>query len=214
LVQSLTPYPRNSTHVTLVALIRYNNFMTGKQLETATLAGGCFWCTEAVFRRLKGIETVHSGYAGGDMEDPSYEAVHGGDTGHAEAIQVTFDPTIISFRTLLDVFFATHDPTTLNRDGANIGEEYRSEVFYHTDEQKKITQEKMKELDEKGPYKDPIVTQVAPYSNFYPAEDEHDQFYEKNRNYGYCRIIIDPKIQKLLKEFSKEVKEEYKESAV
>lgn len=178
-------------------------------MEQATVAGGCFWCTEAVFRRLKGVEAVVPGYAGGEMETPSYEDVHTGQTGHAEAIQVTFDPKIISYKTLLDVFFATHDPTKLNRDGANVGTEYRSVIFYHSDEQKQIAEEVINELEKKGTYHAPIVTQITEYAHFYPAEEEHNKFYEKNRNYPYCRIIIDPKIKKLLKEFSKEVKEKY-----
>lgn len=180
------------------------------QLQKATLANGCFWCTEAVFQRLKGVENVTSGYAGGSMEEPSYEDVHAGDTGHAEAIQLTYAPEIISYETILKIFFATHDPTTLNRDGANVGPEYRSEIFYHDDEQKEIAERVKEELGSSGTYKDPIVTKISPYENFYIAEKEHLNFYNNNQNYPYCRIIIDPKIQKLLKEYSKEVKEEYK----
>jgi len=185
--------------------------MADKQtLETATFANGCFWCTEAVFQRLKGVETVISGYAGGTMENPSYEDVHNQDTGHAEAIQLTFDPHIIPYETLVQIFFATHDPTTLNRDGANIGPEYRSEIFYHTDEQKEIAEKVIQELNGSGQYKDPIVTKITKYVNFYPAEEEHKDYYERNPNAPYCRVIIDPKIHKLLEKFGKEIKEEYK----
>jgi peptide-methionine (S)-S-oxide reductase len=178
--------------------------------ETATFANGCFWCTEAIFQRVKGVSDVTSGYTGGNMEDPTYEAVHYNDTGHAEAIQCTYDPAIISYETLLRVFFATHDPTTLNRDGANVGTEYRSEIFYHTEEQKKTAEKMIQELDASGKYNDPIVTKISPYTTFYPAEAEHKNYYENNPNAPYCQVIIDPKIHKLLKEFGKQLKEQYK----
>jgi peptide-methionine (S)-S-oxide reductase len=180
-------------------------------LEKATLANGCFWCTEAVFQRLKGISDVHSGYAGGTMENPSYEDVHYKETGHAEAIQLSYDPTIISYETILHIFFATHDPTTRNRDGANVGPEYRSEIFYHTDEQREIAEQVKEELDKSGAYKVPIVTEISPYTSFYPAETEHENYYDKNPNAPYCRVIIDPKIRKLLQKYGKEVKDEYKQ---
>ncbi len=176
---------------------------------TATLAGGCFWCTEAVFKRVKGVGSVTSGYSGGEMKDPSYSLVSRGDTGHAEAIQITFDPKVISFEKLLDVFFATHDPTTLNRQGADVGTQYRSVIFYHNDEQKKAALSEIEKLEKEKKYNDPIVTEVVSYKNFYPAEDYHKEYYEKNRSAPYCQVIIDPKIQKLLKNFKEEVKEEY-----
>lgn len=179
-------------------------------VQKATLANGCFWCTEAVFQRLKGIENVESGYAGGSLTNPTYEDVHGGNTGHAEAIQLTYDPDVIDYETILKIFFETHDPTTLNRDGANIGPEYRSEIFYHTGEQKEIAEKVKKSFDISGKYKDPIVTKITEFTNFYPAELEHRGFYNSNPNYPYCRIIIDPKIRKLLAEYGKEIKEEYK----
>ncbi len=177
-------------------------------IELATFANGCFWCTEAVFARLKGVESVTSGYAGGAIENPTYEDVHYNTTGYAECIQVTFDPKIIPYETLIKIFFATHDPTTLNRDGANVGTEYRSEIFYHTEEQQSTAEKR--ELDASGQYNDPIVTKISPYVNFFPAEEEHKKYYENNPNAPYCRIIIDPKIHKLLEKFGKEVKDEYK----
>lgn len=183
--------------------------MENKNFETATLAGGCFWCTEAVFKRVKGVTSVTSGYSGGKRENPSYDQVHSGATGHAEAIQIEFDPKIVSYQTLLEVFFATHNPTTLNQDGANFGEEYRSAIFYHDDEQRKIAEEVIKKLEEEKKFDDPIVTEITPYSSFYPAEEEHREFYERNPSSAYCRIIIDPKIKKLLSKFREEVKEEY-----
>lgn len=178
-------------------------------MEQATLASGCFWCTEAVFQRLKGIESVVSGYSGGKREDPSYEQVSTGVTGHAEAIQVTFDPHIISFEHLLDIFFATHNPTTVNQQGADIGTQYRSVIFYHTDTQKRIAEAKIKEINESGRYPTPVVTQVVPFEAFYKAEEYHQNYYNHNKEAGYCQIIIDPKVRKLIHDFRKDVKEEY-----
>ncbi len=180
------------------------------QLQTATFANGCFWCTEAVFQRLKGVASVQSGYSGGTTKNPSYYEVASGETGHAESLQIEYDPDIISYETLLHIFFATHDPTTLNRQGNDVGTQYRSEIFYHNDEQKEVAEKVKKELDESGAYKEPIVTAISGYSSFFPAEDEHKNYYENNPNAPYCRIIIDPKIHKLLEKYSKEVKEEYK----
>jgi peptide-methionine (S)-S-oxide reductase len=181
-----------------------------KQLETATLANGCFWCTEAIFNRVKGIKSVESGFSGGRRENPTYEQVATGVTGHAESIQLTFDPSVISFDTVLDIFFATHDPTTLNQQGYDVGEEYRSAIFYHSEDQKKTAEQKIEELNKSGKYKDPIVTEVTEFTGFYGAGKQHKNFYESGRRPDYCRVIIDPKVQKLLKEFSKEVKDEYK----
>lgn len=179
-------------------------------METATLANGCFWCTEAVFKRLKGIMSVTSGYTGGKRENPSYEEVSSELTGHAEAIQVTFDPQKISYETILDIFWATHDPTTMNRQGNDVGTQYRSAIFYHDEKQKEIGEASMAKLEASHKYEDPIVTQIVPFKTFYNAEDNHKDYYDTNRTAPYCRVIIDPKIQKLLKEFSNEVKEEYK----
>lgn len=182
------------------------------RVEKATFSNGCFWCTEAVFKRLKGITTVISGYTGGKKENPSYEQVSSGATGHAEAIQITFDPSIISYDKLLDVFFATHDPTTLDRQGADVGTQYRSAIFYHSEKQKEEAEKKINELTGNKTYNGPIVTEVVPFSQFYKAEEFHQNYYDANRSYPYCQVIIDPKVRKLLKEFSNEVKEEYKEA--
>ncbi|HEY0755964.1 MAG TPA: peptide-methionine (S)-S-oxide reductase MsrA [Ktedonobacteraceae bacterium] len=180
------------------------------QFATATLAGGCFWCTEAVFKRLKGVSTVKSGYAASQVANPSYKQVCAGKTGAAEGIQVTYDPAIISYATLLDVFWGTHDPTTLNRQGNDVGTQYRSAVYYHDDEQKQIALASKAAVEKSGVYNKPIVTEISAFSNFYPAEDYHDDYYDSNRFQGYCMVIIDPKIKKLLKTYSNEIKEEYK----
>lgn len=171
--------------------------------ETATFGGGCFWCTEAVFQRLKGVISVVSGYAGGNVENPNYNQMFREETGHAEAIQITFDPKVISYKKLLDIFWATHDPTTLNRQGADVGTQYRSVIFYHNEEQKKLA------LGSKDPS---FVTEIVPFTNFYKAEDYHQNYYNKNKDTNpYCSIVIDPKIEKLVKEFNEDVKEEYKQ---
>lgn len=176
----------------------------------ATFANGCFWCTEAVFKRVKGVASVVTGFSGGKIENPTYEKVAMGTTGHAESIQITFDPKVIPYDKILDIFFATHDPTTLNQQGYDVGEEYRSAIFYHNDEQKQIAEDKIAELDKSGTYDDPIVTEVVPYTRFYTAGPEHQNFYESGKRPDYCRVIIDPKIQKLMKNFTNDVKEEYK----
>ena len=193
--------------------------MSPHDLETATLAGGCFWCTEAIFKRLKGVKSVTSGYAGGNPpaggDKPSYEAVSSGTTGHAEAIQIKFDPKIISFKKLLEVFFKLYDPTTLNRQGGDVGEQYRSAIFYskkssayHDETQKKIAEEVKNQIERSRIYKNPLVTEIIPFKKFFKAEDYHQNFYENNRTHGYCQIVIDPKIKKLYKEFKNEVKPE------
>jgi peptide-methionine (S)-S-oxide reductase len=174
-------------------------------IETATLAGGCFWCLEAVFKRLRGVISVVSGYSGG-IGTPDYERVSTGSTGHAESIQITFDPKIISYNTLLDVFWDLHDPTTLNRQGADIGTQYRSAIFYHNDLQKKNAEDSKRKLEEKRIYTDPIVTQIAQFKDFFKAEDYHQDYYDKNVTNTYCRVVIDPKITKLHKAFSSIVK--------
>jgi peptide-methionine (S)-S-oxide reductase len=181
-----------------------------KKLETATFANGCFWCTEAIFKRVKGVESIVSGYAGGTVENPTYYDVASKTTGHAESLQLQYDPKVISYETLLDIFWVTHDPTSLNQQGYDVGPEYRSIIFYHTEEQKKIAEESKKKLDKSGKYDKPIVTEIIPFKNFYKAEDEHQNFYESGQRPDYCRVIIDPKIKKLLKDFKEDVKEEYK----
>ncbi len=164
--------------------------------EIATLAGGCFWCLEAVYEQLVGVEKVVSGYAGGTVSNPSYEQVCTGSTGHAEVVQITFDPEVISFRDLLGVFFTVHDPTTLNRQGADVGSQYRSAIFYHSDEQETIAQEVIRELEAARIWDDPIVTEVTPLADFYAAEDYHQGYFRKNPNQGYCQVVIAPKVAK------------------
>lgn len=184
--------------------------MTELNHSTATFAGGCFWCTEAVFKRLKGVISVVPGYTGGYEKYPSYEQVITGITGHAEAIQIQFDPSVISYEQLLEVFFLTHNPTTLNRQGNDIGTNYRSAIFYHTDEQKNEAQAAKKLLDQKHTYNNPLVTEITQFSEFYPAEKEHKEYYDTNRNAPYCMIVIDPKIRKFMKNFNDKVKDEFK----
>lgn len=168
-------------------------------IEQATLAGGCFWCTEAVFKRLKGVEDVIPGYSGGRRENPTYERIHSGATGHAEAVQISFNPTILSYETLLQVFFKLHDPTTLNKQDYDEGSEYRSIIFYHDEKQREVAEKTIGELETAHTFGSPIVTEVVPYTVFFPAEIEHREFYERNPNSPYCQYIIDPKIQKLYK---------------
>jgi peptide-methionine (S)-S-oxide reductase len=174
--------------------------------ETATLGTGCFWCTEAVFQELKGVIKVTSGYSGGSVANPSYEQVCTKTTGHAEVIQVVFDPAVISFDELLEVFWQTHDPTTLNRQGADAGPQYRSVIFYHSPEQKEKAERYKVALDKSGAFNDPIVTEISPYKNFYAAEDYHQNFYNNNSDYGYCRIVIRPKLDKFEKVFKDKIK--------
>lgn len=175
--------------------------------ELATFAGGCFWCTEAIFKRLKGVNKVTSGYSGGTVKNPTYEQVVEGHTGYAEAIQITYNPTIISYKQLLEVFFHLHDPTTRNQQGNDVGSQYRSIIFYHNASQQKLAEEVRKEIENAKVYKDSIVTEIILYTNFYKAEGYHQDFYENNKDYPYCKIIIDPKIKKLFKEFSSLVEE-------
>ena len=170
-------------------------------LQTVTLAGGCFWCLEAVFDEVKGVHGVESGYAGGTMPNPSYRAVCGGDTGHAEVVQVHFDPNIVSYRDLLHVFFAIHDPTTLNRQGADVGTQYRSAIFYHDDEQKQIAEELIKDLKAQKIWDRPIVTEVAPLDTFYMAVDYHQESFARNPYQPYCQAVVAPKVSKFRKHF-------------
>ncbi len=164
--------------------------------EVATLAGGCFWCIEAVFREVEGVEKVVSGYTGGTTANPSYEDVCSGLTGHAEAVQVRFDPTVITYREILEIVFSVHDPTTLNRQGADVGTQYRSAIFYHNEGQKSIADDLLKELDASGMWGKPIVTEVVPLGEFYPAEEYHRDYFMRNPNQGYCRTVISPKLSK------------------
>jgi len=176
-------------------------------METATLAGGCFWCTEAVFKRLKGIESIMPGYAGGAVANPTYEQVFSGTTGHAETIQLTFDPKIISFEKILTVFFHLHDPTTLNKQGNDVGPQYRSVIFYVDEKQKAAAQKVKQEIEDAKLYPSRIVTEITPFTNFYPAEDYHRDYYAKNSYQPYCQFVIDPKIQKLMHDFAADLKQ-------
>lgn len=172
------------------------NADSGKQLQTATLGGGCFWCLEAVYELVNGVERVVSGYAGGHLADPSYERVCAGTTGHAEVAQVTFDPSVVSFSHLLDIFFTIHDPTTLNRQGYDVGTQYRSIILHHDDEQKAEAEAAIKRVVEQGLYRDALVTQVEPLEVFYPAEDYHQEYFRSNPGASYCQVIIEPKVAK------------------
>ena len=175
-------------------------------MEIATLAGGCFWCTEAVFKRLKGVTSVMPGYAGGTVADPTYEEVCAGATGHAETAQITFDPDIISFKKLLTVFFHLHDPTTVNKQGNDVGPQYRSVIFYHDDKQKGSAEKIRQQIEDEHIYPNKLVTEIIPFTAFYPAENYHRDYYAKNSYQPYCQFVIDPKIQKLIKEFSSDLK--------
>src|ERR1035437_3465438 len=179
--------------------------------ETATLAGGCFWCTEAIFKRLNGIISVLPGYAGGVKENPTYEEVCKGTTGHAESTQIEFDPNIIPYEKILEVFWHTHNPTTLNKQGNDIGTQYRSAIFYHTEKQKEEALKSKEEIEKIGLYKNKIVTEIVPFTNFYEAENYHKDYFDKNRNYPYCTYVIDPKIQKLKEIYGKDIKKEYQQ---
>ncbi len=183
-----------------------NKKTMNEDLAIATFGNGCFWCTEAIFQQLKGVKTVLPGYTGGVIKNPSYEAVCTGRTGHAEAIQITYDPKVISYRALLDVFFYTHDPTTLNRQGNDVGTQYRSAIFYHNDEQKKTAEEMISQLTSEKVYGDPIVTEISKMDIFYEAEDYHKNYYNNNKNQGYCRAVINPKLDKFVKKYSAKLK--------
>ena len=185
--------------------IKHKTYMK-ENYEVATFGGGCFWCTEAIFERVRGVINVESGYSGGHTDNPDYRMVSSGSTGHAEVVQVTFDPEVVSFLELLEIFFKTHDPTTLNRQGADVGTQYRSIVLYHTEQQRELTLRTIKLLDSEGIWKDPIVTAVEPFERFYPAEAYHQEYYENNPNQGYCRLVINPKLSKLEKIFKEKLK--------
>jgi peptide-methionine (S)-S-oxide reductase len=176
--------------------------------ETATLGAGCFWCVEAVFQNLKGVDQVVSGYAGGTFAYPTYEQVCRGTTGHVEVVHITFDPETISFAEILDVFWRTHDPTTLNRQGHDVGTQYRSVIFYHDEEQKTAAEKSKNEAEASGVWSAPIVTEIVPFTNFYKAGDNHQNYYRTNPDQPYCQVVIDPKISKLRKEFQAKLKDE------
>ncbi len=176
------------------------------QYETVTLGAGCFWCVEALYQRLEGVIKVESGYSGGTVPNPTYDAVCTGKTGHAEVTHITFDPHVISFQEILDVFWKTHDPTTLNRQGADVGTQYRSVIFYNSDEQKKTAEQSKKELKVAKVWDDPIVTEIVPFTKFYKAENYHQDYYNANQNQPYCRMVINPKLIKFQKTFQHKLK--------
>jgi peptide-methionine (S)-S-oxide reductase len=190
--------------VEAVGLPRKGNLMSTR--EVATLAGGCFWCLEAVYLNVRGVEKVESGYAGGHTRNPTYEQVSTGMTGHAEVVQVTYDPAVITFRELLEIFFTIHDPTTLDRQGPDTGTQYRSAVFYHTPEQKAESERTIRELEAGKVFPSPIVTEIAPLTEYYPAEEYHRDYYARNPNQGYCRAVVGPKVSKMRKEWSAKLK--------
>lgn len=177
-----------------------------KNFEVATLGGGCFWCLEPIFAQLKGVEDAVVGYAGGKTAAPTYEQVCTGLTGHAEVVQVTFEPAAISYREILEVFFSVHDPTTRNRQGADVGTQYRSIILYHNEEQRQTAESLIAELNQKGIWQKPIVTEVAPFTVFYPAEEYHQEYFEKNPYAGYCQVVIQPKVGKFRKQFAERLK--------
>lgn len=182
------------------------NTNSSDDTQVATLAGGCFWCLEAVFDQLQGVEHVESGYAGGTVANPSYRQVCTGTTGHAEVVQITFDPKVISYRELLDVFFSIHDPTTLNRQGEDIGTQYRSAIFYHDEEQKAIAEQVIKELTASKTWSEPIVTQVVPFKEFFIAEDYHQEYFQLHGEQPYCQLVVSPKVAKFRKHFADRLK--------
>lgn len=174
-------------------------------METATIGGGCYWCLEAFYQRIQGITSVVSGYSGGTVKNPDSQRVYRGDTGHAEVVHLKYDPQIISYREILEIFFVMHDPTTLNRQGNDVGDEYRSVIFYHSSDQRDVAEDMIKNFA--GPlYKDPIVTELAPFDTFYPAEESMQNYYNTYPSAGYCMIVIDPKIQKLRQKFASKLK--------
>jgi peptide-methionine (S)-S-oxide reductase len=177
-----------------------------EMVEIATLGGGCFWCLEAVYEELKGVEKVESGYSGGHVPNPTYRQVCSETTGHAEVVQVTFDPEVVSYREILEVFFTIHDPTTLNRQGADVGESYRSAIFYHDEEQQRIAEEVISDLEAEGVWDRPIVTEVTPFSEFYVAEDYHQEYYRNNSYQPYCQVVIAPKVAKFRKQYLEKLK--------
>ncbi len=177
-----------------------------RNLETATFGQGCFWCTEAIFQRLEGVKSVQSGYSGGAIKNPSYREICNGNTGHAEVVQITYDSSVISYTDLLQVMWKTHDPTTLNRQGSDVGTQYRSVIFYHDDEQKKLAEEFKEKLNGSGAFNKPIVTEISPLKEFYKAEDYHQQYFNLHGNAPYCQFVIVPKLNKFKEVFRERVK--------
>jgi len=187
-------------------IINFTSVTMNDTTEVATLAGGCFWCVEAIYANTKGVYKVESGYAGGFVKNPAYKEVCNGTTGHAEAVQITFDPRVVSFGKLLEIFFVVHDPTTLNRQGPDVGTQYRSAIFYHNEEQKKIAETAIQLVNETAEWGAPAVTEVTAFTNFYQVQDYHQQYFELHGEQPYCRIMISPKLEKFKKRFSEFVK--------
>ncbi|SHJ57635.1 peptide-methionine (S)-S-oxide reductase MsrA [Reichenbachiella agariperforans] len=191
----------------IISAILPSKQLEAKEMDVATFGNGCFWCTEAIFQDLKGVSKVESGYSGGQTLDPTYKEVCTGTTGHAEVLQITYDPAVISFDELLEVFWKTHDPTTLNRQGNDVGTQYRSVVFYHSDEQKALAEKYKKELNASGAFNDPIVTEITAFDKFYVAEDYHQNYYNLNGSQPYCNFVIKPKVEKFRKVFKDKLKD-------
>lgn len=187
------------------------NTMSNNERDTATLAGGCFWCIEAVFQRLEGVDTVISGYSGGSKDDADYKTVSTGTTKHAEACQIVFDPSVVSYADILNVFFTAHDPTTLNRQGNDVGPQYRSAIFYHSDAQRETAKAYIEQLEAAHTWPDPIVTEVTAFTGFYTAEGYHQNYYNQNGSQPYCAFVVRPKVEKFVKHFKDRVKQQYKE---
>ena len=194
------------TKLLLFLLLLFSTEAMAKNLEKATLGGGCFWCTEAVYLQLNGVEDAIPGYSGGHIKNPSYKEVCTGRTGHAEVVEITYDPEKINFSEILEVFFMTHDPTTLNRQGNDVGTQYRSAVFYHNEDQKRIAEEIIQAFEKEKVYNDPIVTEITPFEKFYVAEDYHFNYFEKNKNQPYCQFVVAPKVEKFKKIFKDKLK--------
>lgn len=209
---SLVSCAQNTPVTKELSMTTSNNNATkfSGKTDTATFANGCFWCTEAIFEQLDGVISAESGYTGGHVDNPSYKEVCTGETGHAECLQIVYDPARVSFDELLEVFWQTHDPTTLNRQGADVGTQYRSGIFYHNEEQKQKAEKYKAELDKSGAFDRPIVTEITPFTKFYPAESYHQQYFENNENNNaYCKIVIRPKLDKFKKVFKEKLKKEH-----
>ncbi|MBI9053080.1 MAG: peptide-methionine (S)-S-oxide reductase MsrA [Bacteroidales bacterium] len=200
---------KNLTFILVTSLALLASSLTAQnntKMEIATFGSGCFWCTEAIFQQLKGVESAVSGYSGGHIKNPTYTAVCAGETGHAEVIQVTYNPSLVSYEELLEVFWKTHDPTTLNRQGADVGTQYRSVVYYHNEKQKELAQLYKDKLNKAGIYGNPIVTEISEFDIFYKAENYHQEYYDNNKGQSYCNFVITPKIEKFKKVFKDKIK--------
>lgn len=192
--------------LSIILIIYFSDTLNKQEMETTTLGGGCFWCTEAIFKSLKGVEKVTSGYSGGGEEYPTYDDICSGETGHAEVVQITFNPSVITFKEILEVFWSTHDPTTLNRQGADVGTQYRSVIFYHSEEQKEIAEEIKDKLNNENIFNQPVVTEITAFDKFYKAEEYHQDYFENNKTKGYCQFVIVPKLKKFKELFKNKLK--------